>query len=59
MLLKSEVSSLPVRLGISVLLALAVSLAQTASFRAQTVINVNEKLDKDGERVRVEGPYAR
>ena len=60
MLLKSEVSSLPgvsliAGLGISVLLALAVSLAQTASFRAQTVINVNEKLEREiGERVRVE-----
>ena len=59
-LLKSEVSSLPgvsliAGLGISVLLALAVSLAQTASFRAQTVINVNEKLEREiGERVRVE-----
>ncbi len=59
-MLKREVSSLPVvvllaGLGISVLLALAVTFAQTASVRTQTVVSVNEKLEREiAERARVE-----
>ena len=60
-LLKSEVSSLPAvmlvaGLGMSALLVLAVTLAQTASFRARTVVSGNERLEREiAERVRVEG----
>ncbi|MBM4258999.1 MAG: PAS domain S-box protein [Deltaproteobacteria bacterium] len=60
-LLKSEGSSLPAvvliaGLGMSTLLMLAVTFAQTASVRARTVVSINEKLEREvAERTRVEG----
>lgn len=59
-LLKNESSSLPVvvlggGLEMAALLALAVALAQTARFRAQAVVSVNEELEREiGERARAE-----